>query len=187
MFVAIVIASFSATAYAQTDDAVELLRPVADALMTGKPLMAAALFLVFAASAARAYGGKRWPFLMTEAGGAALVLAGAFGGATASAMTGGAEPSLGLAWQALQIAVGASGGYSLIKQLVVKPLLHPLADKAPDWLQPAFAVVFWLFDKPLLASKAEQIKEAEAAGLRASAETPPQGTKAITGEPRDVD
>lgn len=188
LLTAITLASFTLTSKALADpDWIETFRPVLDALLKGQPALAASLFLVAAASTAKHWGGQRFPFLLTNTGSALLVLLGSFGGAMAAAITGGAPPGWSLAWQALQIAIGASGSYSLLKQLVVDPVLQPLALKAPKWTQPIFSVVLWFFNKPNPKLKADQLQRATIAGEIAEKETPPQGIRKLTGEPRDAE
>jgi hypothetical protein len=176
--------AFVATSVAVDPDGLDLLQPVVDALRTGRPVLAAALMLVVAAALVRRYGSARFPVLNSELGSAATVLVGSFGAAAASAMTGGSEPSWGLAWQALVVAVGASGGYSLLKQLVVDPLLRPLARKAPAWARPVIEVFLWPFTH---VPKKDRIEAAVIAGEIAAQKTPPQGLRKVTGKPRDVD
>lgn len=176
--------SFALTTAAISPD-IDVLSPIWDALRTGRPALAAALMLVAVAAMVRKYGSTRVPWLNSELGSAATVLVGSFGAAAASAMTGGSEPSWSLAWQALVIAIGASGGYSLVKQLLVDPVLRPLSLRAPKWLQPVFSVLFWPFDHP--TAQLPDIAGSVRAGESALRDTPPEGIRRITGEPRDLE
>lgn len=175
------VAAAGVGAVAPDESLIALAKPVIDALLSGNPGLAAALALVLAAAVARRYGSKRFPFLATDAGGALLVLVGSFGGAAATALTGGAAVSLGLAWKALLVAFAASGGYATVKRLLVTPLLRPLYEKAPAWLKPVLALVLWVFDQP------DPVSKAEAAGNAAVAAKPPTGAAGVVGEPRDVE
>jgi hypothetical protein len=125
--------------------------------------------------------GKFGEFVHSDPGGALTTLLMAFGGALATATMGGAPWTWAMMWTALMVGVAAMGGYTAIKKLFVEPLLRPLMAKAPMWMQPLFALVMWIFDKPMAATKS-----AEAAGTVAVAENPGTGVAAVTGEPKDV-
>lgn len=177
--VAVALVSFAATAFAAGAAApadgswLDLARPVFDAVMSGNYLAASALALVLLVAVARRYGSDRVLFLGTDAGGALLVLVGAFGGAVASASLGGAPWSVDLMWTAAKVAAGAAGGYSLIKRLVM-----PLVNKAPAWLRAPLQLILWIFE-------ARQTKST-AAGAAAVAAKPGAGVKSVTGAPRKV-
>ncbi len=184
----VLLLAFTATAFASQgvggDDTslLELGKPVLDAILAGKPGLAAALALVFVAAALRRYGGKRIAFLNTDAGGALLVLLGAFGGAAASKLYAGGAWSLGLAWMAFQMAAATAGGYSLIKRLLVDPLLRPYVSKRmPQWLRvPVEIGLAWLFSKP------DPVAEAVAAGDAAVKRAPSAGVAGVIGETREI-
>lgn len=140
--------AFAGTAAGGDDGSLlELARPVLDAVLAKDPGLAAALALVLVAAAARRYGGKRWAFLNTDAGGALTVLVGSFGGAVAAAFKAGMTFSPGLAWTALGVAAAAAGGWKLIKSVLVDPWLGPLADRHA-WLRPVKILLDFLFKKP---------------------------------------
>ncbi len=182
--------TFTATAFAagaaSGDDGslLDLLRPVFDAITHGQYYLGAALALVFLCTLARRYGAKRFPFLATDAGSAALVLVGAFGGALATglAAVGTNALTFALALAAGKVALAAAGGYSLIKKLVVDPLLASqwYANRAPAWLKAILAVVLWAFTKP------DAVKSAEAAGAAAVAASPGAGLDGLAGKPTEV-
>ena len=90
---------------------------------------------------------------------------------------------MGVTWaiarHALAIAVGAAGGYSLVKRLLI-PKIRWLASKCPAWAQPAFRMILWLFDAP------DAVAKAEAAGAAAVKAKPSTGISGIVGDPRDV-
>jgi hypothetical protein len=185
-FVAVLVLAFAGTALAagaiapEDGALIDLARPVFDAVMAGNYIAAAALALVAAVAVAKRYGAPRWSFLGTGAGAALLVVVGSFGGAIATATLAGAGLSAGLLYMAGKVAVIAGGGYSLIKALLVEPVLRPLAARAPKWLQPVFALVFWFFDRPTPVAKAE------AAGAAAVAAKPGTGASSVVGRPRDL-
>ncbi len=68
----------------------------------------------------------------------------------------------------------------MFKNLIIEPLLKPLAAKAPAWMQPLFQLVFWVFDKP------SAVATAEAAGKAAVAAAPGAGIAAVAGKPTEV-
>ncbi len=127
----------------------DLARPIYDAFLHGQYIYSGCLALVFAVALARRFGTARYPWLSTDAGSAALVLAGSFGGAMVTQITAGAGvvPTWPMAETALKIAFGAAGGYSVLKALVVHPYLEKLADKGPRWLHAPMALVLWIFQE----------------------------------------
>lgn len=174
-------AAWAATVASPDDgNLIDLARPVFEAIVSGKPGVASGLALVFLAAVARRYGGKRWAFLNTDAGGALLVLVGSFGGFLAAALTGGASFSLSMVYKVIAMAVSAAGGYSLVKRLIIEPIVRPLMKRAPAWMQPIFALIMWVFDKP------DPVAEAVAAGDAAVAAKPPTGSAGVVGDARDV-
>jgi hypothetical protein len=160
----------------------DLARPIFDQIMAGHYVAAAAFSLVLSVALVKRYApGKFGEFVHSDPGGALTTLLMAFGGALATATMGGAPWTWAMMWTALMVGVAAMGGYTAIKKLFVEPLLRPLMAKAPMWMQPLFALVMWIFDKPMAATKS-----AEAAGTVAVAENPGTGVAAVTGEPKDV-
>lgn len=136
------VAAFAGVATAQTatvgedTSLLELARPVLDAMLASNPGLAAALALVLIAALARRYGARAWPWLATDAGGALIVLVGAFGGAAASTLYQGGAWSPTMAWAAFKIAAATGGGYSLVKRLVVDPVLRPyVIARLPQWIR----------------------------------------------------
>lgn len=156
----------------------EMAKPILDAVRGGQGVLAAALALVFCVSLARRYGGKRFPFLMSDAGGSALTLLGGFGGALATALMAGTVPSFGLAMTALGVAFAAAGGYTMIKRLAV-PAMRAMQAKLPTWAQPILGLVLWIFDKPSAVAKAES------AGAAAVAAKPGPGIEGVAGAPKE--
>ena len=151
--------------------------------------LAASLALVAGVAAFKHYApGKAGEWARGDKGGPILVLIGAFGGALATglAASGTDALSLSMAWAALQVAAGAAGGYALIKNLVVDPLLKSkwYQDKAPAWLRAILDIGVWAFTKPA----ADVVKEAEKAGDQAVAAKPAEGASAdsAAGKPTDL-
>lgn len=179
----IALGSFVATAAAagavapETSHVLDLARSVFDAVMSGSYWYAAALALVLAVAAGSKYGGKYWKFLGSGPGKAALVLVGSFAGAFATTLAAGASPSAAMAWMAIQVALGAAGGYSLVKSLVL-PLLQKAAARWP-WLKFLAKPLEWITGR-------DPAEEARAAGDAAVAENPPTGIAGIVGEPKDI-
>lgn len=161
----------------------EMLRPVYDAFASGHRLYAGMLALVLVVALLKRYAPEAWgvrKFVYSDIGGALLTLFGAFGGAMAASLAGGAGVSWDMVKTALYIAFGAAGGYSLIKRLIVDPILRPLSLKAPSWMLPAFMIIFWIFDRPTA------IQSAESAGDAAVAASPPTGIEGVTGKADEV-
>lgn len=179
--------SFGATALAAgavaTEDSglLELLQPVVEAFRGGQHTYAACLTLVLLVAVARRWGAKRWDFLGTDAGGTLLTFLGAFGAAMAASLAAGAGPSLSMAWTAFGVAAGASGGYTILKRLLVDPVLAPLVAKLPPWAQVPLRVLLAIF------GSSPRVKKAEAAGAAAVEAKPAEGISAVKMERRDVD
>lgn len=180
-------AFFTATAFAgaaaaaSPDDPAmsEMLKAVLDALRGHQYPFAASLALVFAVALTRRYGAKKWPALAGDMGGAVLTLLGAFGGAMAAALGSGSALSGSLAWTATGIAVSAAGGYTLIKKLIVDPMLASAwyRTKAPEWLKAVLGVALWVFTKPDVGA------QATAAGDAAVKAKPSTGADGTVGKP----
>ena len=174
----IFVGAFAGVAHAEPEALLDLAKPVLAAVMSGQYAYAAALALVFAVAAARRYGGARVPFLRSDAGGALLAVGGAFAGALATSIAASGAISIGLLWSALGVAVAAGGGYSLIKRLIVTPVLEPLAARG-GVLGAVLGVVLWVF-------RSNPVGVAEAAGANAVAAKPSAGVIGIVGAPKDV-
>lgn len=188
--VAAFLVSFTGTAYGaqaispEDGSIIDLARPVFDQIMAGHWLAATALALVLAVALLKRYApGKLGELVHSDAGGALSTLLMAFGGALATATMGGAAWSWSMLWTALTVAVTAAGGYSLIKKLLVEPILKPLAANGPLWLKPILAVVLWIFDKK---DSGTIEAEAKAAGDAAVAANPAPGADGVVGEAKDL-
>lgn len=182
------IAGFGVVAYAadtatpaDSQSILDLLKPVYDAFAGGHYAFAAALLTIALVALAKRYLGDKLPWLHSDAGGTctALLMAGA--GALATGLAApGATVTLALMKSAFLVGIGAAGGYAALKNLLVDPILKPLAAKAPAWAQPLFAVLFFFFDKPDAAAAATK------AGDAAVAAKPAAGVVGVTGAPTDV-
>lgn len=146
---AFVFLGFSSTAVAQavaSDQALQQqISEVLRELVAGHYAYAAALLLVLSVALVRRYATDRVAWLRTDQGGAALVLLGAFGGAIVAAASGTRDVTWALAQDAAIVAFAASGGYSLIKRLVITPYVAPLAQRPDAWGAVAKLIV-WIFD-----------------------------------------
>lgn len=173
----------AATAAVDDGSLLDLARPIFDQVMAGHYVAGAAFALILAVALLKRYApeGRIGNFVHSDPGGALTTLLMAFGGALSTATLGGAPWSLGMLWMSLGVGFVAMGGYTAIKRLIIEPLLRPLMAKAPAWLQPAFALVLWIFDKPSTA-----VKSAEAAGTVAVAAKPGTGLAPTVGEPKDI-
>jgi hypothetical protein len=188
LFILVFIGVFTATAFAagaaMPEDAniADLLRPVYDAFVHGNKLYAGMLALIAMVALLKRYAPAKWrPFLYGDIGGSLLTLTGSFAGAMATTLGSGNPVSWMMVKTAGLIAVGAAGGYALVKKLLIEPLLRPWSSKAPAWLRPLLAMVLWIFDKP------SPIAKAEAAGNAAVAAKPPTGMEGVVGKTRDVE
>jgi hypothetical protein len=159
----------------------DLAKPVYEAILGGQWWLAAMLGLILLTTAVKKYApGKIGTWVNGEYGQELSVLLLAFGGAGATALLAagpGAVLTGALAWAALKVAVGAAGGYSLLKALVA-PLLVKLQAKAPAWMQPVFGLLLWVFSKPTAT------EAATAAGDAAVVADPAKGADGTVGEPK---
>jgi hypothetical protein len=151
--------------------------------------LAASAALVAGVAAFKKYApGKARDWSHTDMGATLLLLLGSFGGAlfTGLAATGTDAISADLVWAALKVAVGAAGGYAMIKNLLVDPLLKSkwYQEHAPAWLRAILDIGTWAFTKPA----ADTIKEAEKAGDQAVADKPAEGASAdsAAGKPTEL-
>lgn len=183
-FIAIV--AFGATSFAAgtattaTDSTslLDLLKPVFDAFNGGHYAFAAALLVVaLVAVVKRYFSGVK--FVHSDAGGALLALITAAAAASATALAApGATFSLGLLKSALLIGVGAAGGYTVLKDLFVDPILVPFLSKR-SWGAPVLLVINFVFSHG--ASAADTKAAAAAAGEAAVTAKPATGVAGATG------
>lgn len=177
----------AAQAATSDPDWMTLARPIYDAFAKHEYGLMLALTVILLVALA-----KRWlhyAWMSTDMAGSASALVVAAATATAAGLVApGAPtwPSLDLLRSALMVGLTAAGGYAVIKNLLVDPILRPLAAKAPAWLQPIFTIVFFAFDKVTHTDSAAIIATAEKAGQTAVESTPAPGPVAIVGTPQEV-
>ncbi len=183
LFLTMSVAMAASTAMSPDNGALlDMAKPVFDAVMHGQWWLGASLALVFLVAAFKKYApGKAGVWARGDVGGSLLVLLGAYGGALATAIlaagTGGVTPAL--AWVALKVAIGAAGGYTMLKKLVM-PLIRKLADVVPAWMKPILTMVLWAFDR------ATPVEAAEKAGADAVAAKPATGAEGVVGNGTDI-
>lgn len=158
----------------------DLAEGIYNAFHGGHYAYAAAIGLILGVALIKRYLSPKIAWLNSDAGGSILVLLGAGSTALAASLAGGGAFTFGLAENAFMVGVAAAGGYAMFKNLIVTPLLKPLAAKAPAWAQPIFQVIFWIFDKE------DPTTTAVAAGNAAVAAAPAPGVSAVVGTPPDV-
>ncbi len=94
------------------------LERVLEAVKSSNWRMLAALAVIALVYAARRWASRVWPWLATDRGGAALVLATAMLGAVVNTWGAGKAMSLQMVLSALQIGFLAGGGYAVVKKLI---------------------------------------------------------------------
>jgi hypothetical protein len=126
-------------------DYLDLLRPIWEAISAGNWWMAGAAIIVVAGVLLSRFGQQLSSWFATGAGKAVIVLVTSFGTALYASLQAGAVGSLELLWAATRLAVEAAGIYSLIKALVLEPLLRWTTAPAPiRWFTKALA---WVYDR----------------------------------------
>ena len=93
-------------------------KSVLGAVQSSNWRLLAALGVVGVVFALRKWGGKKWPFLATDRGGAALALAFGVACAFSNAFAAGQVPSLSLLMTGLSVGLTAAGGWSVVKKLI---------------------------------------------------------------------
>lgn len=178
----LLLVAFGATSFAagsatpEDGSLLDLLTPIWEAA-TGKHWwLAGSLALVASVTAMKKYApaGRLRNFVDSAPGVSLILLVGSFAGAVATGLVAAGTDAItpSMAWAAFQVAIGAAGGYAIIKSLLVDPLLASewYKTKAPAWLKGILSIATWAFTKPDVA------KEAEKAGDNAVAANPPKGT-----------
>lgn len=174
-----------AASVAGVDDSSSLLdlaRPVFEAFSGGHYAYAAALAVIVMVAALRRYAQPKYAVLQSSVATTLMVLAASMATAMASAL---AAPGASVTWSLLEssalIGVGASGGFEVLKNLVIDPLLRPLMSKLPAWAQPIGRVFLWVFD----GTGADQaaLDASDKASKDAVAATPGQGIAAVIPTP----
>lgn len=161
---------------------VDLLTPVYQAFAGHHPALGLMLLIVVAVAALKHYLGDQVPFLHSDAGGSLLALVTASASAAAVALAvPGAVVSLDLLESALLVGVSAAGGYAMIKNILIDPLLP----KLPLWAQTLLAPVLWIFTKSA-AGSAATLANATTAGNTAVESKPAVGATGIVGSATEV-
>ena len=186
LLLGLTVSAFAAGAAAPDEGSIlDLLRPVIDAFKEGHHLEAGMLALVLAVAALKRYAPEKWgisKFVHGDIGGVVMTLVGSFAGAMATTLAAGDTPSWAMSKTALMIAVGAAGGYAIVKKLLVEPLRNSewYKTKAPSWFKSVMGVVLWVFDKPDVAAQAER------AGDAAVVAKPAPGVEGVVGKPDEI-
>jgi hypothetical protein len=158
----------------------DLAKSIYAAFAGGHYAYCASLFAILAVALTKRYLGPRVPWLHSDVGGTSLVLTGSVATAMAAGLAGGGPLTYALAKSALLVGIGAAGGFTVLKRLVIEPVLRPLAARAPAWMQPIFSMILWIFDKP------DPIGAAEQAGNAATAAAPAAGAASTVGSSTEV-
>lgn len=172
----------------QTDTSwLDMLRPVYDAFHAGHYLAAGALVVVLLVSLVKKYAGsgKFGAFVGGKIGSTLAVLVASFAGTIAAATASG-DWNTGMLSSAGLVAIAAAGGYTVLKDLIVDPLVASnwYKTKAPSWLKGGMQLVLWIFDKP--AAAAQVVATAEKAGADAVAAKPSAGVADSLGKPTEI-
>jgi hypothetical protein len=176
------------TAPTDSSSLLDLLKPVFDAFAGGHYAYAAAVGVIAGVSLLKRYAGsgKFGAFVHSDKGGALTALLLADAGAMASGLAApGAHVTFALLKSAALVGVGAAGGFAILKNLFVDPILKKyVVPNAPAVSQPFLSFVISLFEHGDDGLKA--LASARAAGDTAVAAQPAQGVAAVTGKPADV-
>lgn len=172
------------------DGSLDLAKVIYDAFAGGHYAYAACVGVILAVAltkkaGARYLGQKASDWLHGDVGGSLLTLIGSAATAMAAGgLAGGGPVTWALLKSSVLVGIGAAGGYTVIKKLIIEPLLKPLEAKLPAWAQPILTAALWLFDKPEAAAQVEA--KATAAGQAAVAANPGQGASSSIGTPTEV-
>lgn len=176
--------AFAADAVDPQDGTLDIAKAIYSAFAGGHYMYCAALGMILAVALVKRYLGPKINWLHSDAGGSTLALLGSFATAMASGLASGGPLTWDLVKSAGMVGIGAAGGYAMLKNLLVEPILKPLAAKAPAWAQSLFQLIFWIFDHGDAAQQATAA--ATAAGNAAVAANPGQGVSSVVGQPTDV-
>jgi hypothetical protein len=172
--------AFAADAIDPADGSLDIAKAVYNAFAGHHYAYAGALGLILGVALVKRYLGSRIAWLHSDTGGSAMALLASFGAALAASLANGGPATWDLLKSAFLVGVGAAGGYAVLKNLLITPILKPLAAKAPLWMQPLFAMIFWIFDHETPSETATN------AGNAAVAATPAQGAAGVTGNATEV-
>lgn len=124
----------------------ELLQPLYDAFSGRNYWEGASLVVVLFVALTKRYGAPRLEWLRTDWAGALMALLAAFAGTVGVSVADGQAMTLDIVERAFTIAVGAAGGYTVLKHTIIVPLLRPLVAKLPVWMQGPLVVLLGIFD-----------------------------------------
>lgn len=188
-FAAMILVSMTATAVGanavdpENQGLLDLARPAFDAIMAGHYIAGAALAVVLSVTCVKQYApGKFGALANTDAGGALCTLVISFAGGVAMATAAGhgwGGLSTALVLTSGKVALMAAGSYTLIKRLVVDPLMASswYQNKAPAWLKAMLGVALFFFTR-----KGEDPgKRATEVGDKAVADKPAGGADSVIG------
>jgi hypothetical protein len=146
--------SHAATAAEQVTggSAWDLLTPLYQAFAHGQYVYAGSMAIVVIVAAARRYGTAKYVgdglarWIASDEGSTILAFAFSLASTMIVQSAGGTSAvTWSGAWHATTIAVGAVGGYAVIRRLVIKPYLARLAGRGPAWLHKPLDFVLWIF------------------------------------------
>lgn len=157
-------------------------RAIYEAFASGQYALMGALLVILLVAFTKKWFGDRIVWLHTDAGGSAMALIGATATAIATGLAlPGTVLTLSLLRTSLLVGVTAAGGYTILKNLLVNPILRPLAARAPAWAQPIFQAVLWIFVKPITVVPTVQLPTAIVAGTAAVPAVGSPGASAARG------
>lgn len=191
-FAFMLLISFKAVALAagavgveDSSSVLDLAKPVFEAFSGGHYAYAAALLVILVVAALRRYASPKSAFLQSAAGTSLMVLSASMATAMASAL---AAPGATVTWSLLEssalIGVGASGGFEVLKNLLIDPLLRPLMFKLPAWAQPIGSIILWVFDGT--GADAAALAKSDDAAKAAVAADPGKGVAAVLPPPTEI-
>jgi hypothetical protein len=183
------VAFAAADAVDPLDGSTDLARAIYDAFSGHHYAYCAALGMILGVAllkraGAHYLGQKAVDFLHGDIGGTLLTLVGSTATAMASSLAGGGPATWALLKTSTLVGVGAVGGYSVIKKLIIPMIIKPLQARLPAWAQPILNAALWFFDKPAAAAQVEA--DASKAGDAAVAADPGKGVEASIGKPDEV-
>lgn len=183
---------FSVTAHAanavlgEDTPMIDLAKAILQAFTSHQWTLSAPLIVILLVAVTKRYLGDRITFLHTNAGGTltALVVSTA---ATLAAALGiaGTSFTATLLWTAFRTGLSAAGGYAVLKNVVVEPVLRPLVAHAPAWIRPILDLLLFAFDHNAVVVP-PAIAVAETAGTAAVAVEPGTGVGGVVGRPGDL-
>lgn len=165
---------------------IDLVKAVLQAFTQHEWSLSAPLVVILLVAVAKRYFGDKVKFLHTDLGGSLTALLMATASTLVAALgTSGTSITAVLLWHALRTGITAAGGYAVLKNVLVDPILKPIADRAPAWLRPILGVLLFAFDHGADAIP-PAILVADKAGADAVAATAGTGVGGVVGKPGDL-